>query len=152
MAQMTRQNSGLTPATIEQLAQWDRQFDAEVHDARLSRARFIGWGTGRELLPVGPRFQSDDHQFPNYMNRFLEVAWMTHRLLPLLQTHEVRFSSDWQQTWRDLDDVFREFVLALTRNLGKNIGAAVVELVDRKFPFDVQAFFPETETTTNGDR
>jgi hypothetical protein len=141
--------SGLTPSTIEVLKNWNDQFDVEVHDARLSHTRYMRWMTGREVLSIGPRFVTDDPrlpscdvQFANYMNRFLEIAWMAHRLLPMLQTRSVRFGEHWRARWSALDAIFNSFVFVLTAELGKPIGGAMVELVTVKFPFSVESRFP----------
>jgi hypothetical protein len=108
----------------------------------------MGWMKGQELLTIGPRFvineprsPDGDGQFAMYMNRFLEVAWMTHRLLPMLQTARVHFPEPWQQRWSTLDDIFQSFVFSLTANLGKPIGGAIVELVTVKFPFSEKSSF-----------
>jgi len=46
------------------------------------------------------------------------------------------------EKWRVLDDSFELAVNSLTQQLGKKIGAAIVELVKAKFPFSEQFPFP----------
>lgn len=46
------------------------------------------------------------------------------------------------EKWRVLDDSFEITVNSLTQQLGKKIGAAIVELVKTKFPFNEQSVFP----------
>jgi hypothetical protein len=79
---MSGDRSGLSQATIDELAQWDALFDYEVHGARLSRADTQGWLKGVEPLPALPVFK--EQAFGMFMNRFCEIGWMTHRLVPLI--------------------------------------------------------------------
>ena len=44
--------------------------------------------------------------------------------------------------WRIIDDSFEMTVNSLTAQFGKKIGAAIVELVKAKFPFNEQSAFP----------
>jgi hypothetical protein len=46
------------------------------------------------------------------------------------------------EKWRILDDSFEITVNSLTEQLGKKIGAAMVELVKVKFPFNEKFTFP----------
>ena len=141
--QMTGAESGLPLDTVESLARLNKNFDAEVHDARLSKTRYVKWSAGREGLMVGPHFDINDHQFPNYMNRFLEIAWMVHRLLPLLQTSASQLPPEWKTKWRDLDGVFRDFVVSVVGRSGRRIGAAVAQFVELRFPFHEEECFPD---------
>jgi len=79
---------------------------------------------------VGPRI--DDGGSAMYMNRFTEIAWMTHRALPFLQTEIISFNDDWQHQWGVLDNAFRVSVEGLG-DLGKKIAPAFVALIDEKF-------------------
>jgi len=69
-----------------------------------------------------------------YMCREGEVAWMLTRLLPLLQTSARAFGEEWAHRWDVLDESFRYYSEDLGK-IGKPIGYAIIELVDRKFPF-----------------
>lgn len=137
--EMTGTRSGLTKATQDELTQWDALFDHEVHGAFLSLATAQGWMKGTETLPVLPRFE--EMQFALFMNRYCEIGWMTHRLVPALQPPGVLLSDAWMDKWRVLDDSFEITVNSLTQ-LGKKIGAAIVEFVNTKFPFNEQSIFP----------
>lgn len=137
---MTGSQSGLTQQTLDELAKWDALFDLEVHGARLSLAAAQGWMKGTEPLPVLPRFE--EMQFAMFLNRYCEVSWMTHRLIPALQPPGVPLPNAWKDKWRVLDDSFEITVNSLTQQLGKIIGAAIVELVKEKFPFNEQFEFP----------
>ena len=137
---MTGNQSGLTQQTQDELTEWDALFDFEVHGARLSLAAAQGWMKGTEPLPVLPRF--DDMQFAMFMNRYCEVGWMVHRLVPALQPPGVPLPEVWMGKWLVLDDSFEITVNSLTQQLGKKIGAAIVELVKAKFPFNEQSAFP----------
>ncbi|CAG9932497.1 hypothetical protein [Candidatus Nitrotoga arctica] len=137
---MTGSESGLTQETRDELSKWDDLFDFEVHGARLSLAGAQGWMKGLEPLPVLPRFE--EMQFAMFLNRYCEVSWMVHRLTPAIQPPGVPLPEAWMKKWRVLDDSFEITVHSLTQQLGKKIGAAIVELVKTKFPFNEQSAFP----------
>jgi hypothetical protein len=67
-----------------------------------------------------------------YMNRFTEVAWMTLRALPFLQTERICFTEDWQRQWVVLDDSLRSSIEGLA-DLGKKIGPAFIGMIEAKF-------------------
>ena len=137
---MTGIKSGLTKQTLDELAQWDALFDYETHGARLSLTHAQGWLKGTEPLPVLPKFE--ESAFAIFMNRFEEVGWMTHRLIPLVQPPDIPLTDAWKEKWRIIDESFEITVFSLTKQLGKNVGAAIVEFVKAKFPFNDQSQFP----------
>ena len=137
---MTGQQSGLSAAAINELAKWDAMFDIETHGARLSMASAGAWMKGMEPLPVLPRF--NERHLAVFMNRYSEVAWMAHRLLPLLQPPEAPLPEDWKEKWRIVDASFQIMVGSLTEQLGKKIGAVILEFVNSKFPFGADSTFP----------
>jgi hypothetical protein len=137
---VTGQQSGLSLTTIEELSKWDALFDYETHGARLSLASAMEWIKGRGPLSVLPQFDARD--FGIFLNRYCEIAWMAHRLLPLIQAVEAPLPEKWKQKWRVVDDSFRITVEALTDQSGKKIGAAMVEFVNSKFPFGADSAFP----------
>jgi len=67
---------------------------------------------------------------------------MVHRLIPLMVPAGMALSQDWAEKWRIIDDSFEIAVFSLTKQLGKPIGGAMVELVKAKFPFNEQSTFP----------
>ncbi|OFV95925.1 MAG: hypothetical protein A3F68_11810 [Acidobacteria bacterium RIFCSPLOWO2_12_FULL_54_10] len=136
---MTGDQSGLSRQTLSELAQWDTLFDYETHGARLSLTQSMGWREGTQPLAVLPRF--DKSAFAMFMNRFCEVGWMTHRLIPLVQPPGVFLPDVWREKWLVIDESFEVFVDSLTKQCGKNIGAAIVEFVKVKFPFNEQSVF-----------
>lgn len=137
---MAGSKSGLSQVTINQLALWDRMFDFETHGARLSFATAQAFLKGQGPLPVTPQFI--ERSFAIFMNRYCEIAWMTHRLIPLLQPPSVPFDGQWKDKWRLIDECFSMSSNALTKDLGKPIGAAIVEYVTKKFPFSADSTFP----------
>jgi len=137
---MTGSKSGLTQSTIDELATWDDLFDHEIHGARLSISENISWMKGQAPLPVLPTFQ--ERAFAMFMNRYCEIAWLTHRLLPMMQPFEVPLGNSWKEKWRTIDEVFELMVNSLTKELGKKIGAALIEFVRINFPFDEKSVFP----------
>jgi hypothetical protein len=138
--QMTGDQSGLAAATIAELAIWDAMFDYETHGARLSAAHAMDWMKGQGALPVLPKFE--EMSFAMFMNRFSEVGWMLHRLIPALQPPDAPLSDAWLEKWKILDESFEQTVHSLTEQLGKAIGAAIVQLVKTKFPFSSKSVFP----------
>ena len=137
---MTGKESGLTQQTQDELGNWDALFHSEVHGVNLSLAAALGFLKGTELQPALPRF--DAVQFAMFVNRYFEVCWMAHRLIPALQPPGVPLSQAWMDKWGVLDDALAMTVHALTVQQGNKIGAAIVELVKTKFPFNAQSDFP----------
>lgn len=139
-SQMMGNQSGLTQATIDELALWDAMFDYEIHGARLSLAASQEWLRGESPLPALPTYR--EQAFAMFMNRFAEISWIALRLLPLIQPPEVCFSAPWKNKWQFLDTACEEMVEAPSKQLGKKIGAAMVEFVKAKFPFSHSTTFP----------
>ncbi len=137
---MTGRDSGLSQAIIDELAKWDSLFEYETHGARLSLTQAHGWLKGTEPLPVLPKFS--EQACSMFINRCCEVAWMTHRLVPMVQPAGVPLPDSWREKWKLIDESFEICVHSLTEQLGKKIGAAIVELVKTKFPFNDHSAFP----------
>jgi hypothetical protein len=137
---MTGKESDLTQQTQDELSNWDALFHSEVHGVHLSLAAALGFMKGTELQPALPRF--DAVQFAMFVNRYFEVCWMAHRLIPALQPSGVPLSQTWMDKWGVLDAALEMTVQALTVQHGNKIGAAIVELVKTKFPFNAQSDFP----------
>jgi len=137
---MTGSKSGLTQATIGEIRKWDEVFDFEVHGARLSMAGNQDWLSGRGPLLVLPTFR--EQEMAMFMNRSSEMAWMIHRLLPLIQPDGAPLPAIWHDKWRVLDESFSLMVNSLTQEGGKAIGAAFVELINAKFRFNEKSAFP----------
>jgi hypothetical protein len=136
---MTGKESGLSQQTLQEISLWDTLFDDETHGGSLSLAQSVGWLRGAEPLPVLPTFSELSAAL--FINRFCEMAWMTHRIMPLTQPSGIPFPTSWKQKWRVLDECFQEIVESLTKKLKKDIGTAIVELVHSKFPFNEISFF-----------
>jgi hypothetical protein len=137
---MAGAKSGLNQATIDELAHWDRMFDFEVHGGRLSFANAQDFMRGKGPLPVYPAFVQ--RNFAMFMNRYCEIAWMTHRLIPLAQPPGLFFDNEWKDKWRVIDESFLLVSESLSKEVGKPIGAAIVEYVTTKFPFSADSEFP----------
>jgi len=137
---MTGNKSGLSQQTIDELSKLDALFDYETHGARLSFTQAKNWMKGLASLPILPKF--DQSAFAMFINRFCEVAWMIHRLLPNVQPYITPLHSGWQEKWRIIDDSFERTVGALSSEGGKKIGAAFVEFIKAKFPYNENSYFP----------
>jgi len=129
--------SGLTEETIAELRKWESLLHGEIHGGRLSQATALAWLKGQEPLAMVPRPR--EFEVAMFMNRWVEVAWMVHRLMPTLQLPAHCFSAQWNDKWRVLDESFVPAVQALSSQLKKKIGGAMVEFVTKKFPFDASS-------------
>jgi hypothetical protein len=138
--QMVGLKSGLSDSTISELRQWDEMFNYEVHGARLSLSTTTGWIKGTEPLHLIPSFNSK--QFTLFVCRYNEIGWMICRMLPLIQTSQLPLSIEWKKKWLIVDDSFRLMVESLSVDQGKKIGAAMLEFVEAKFPFNENTLFP----------
>lgn len=132
--------SGLSEETVEALNKINNTFDLEVHGSRLSLAKAANWFKGVAPLRIMPTFEP--RAFSLHMNRYLEVAWMVCRMIPLIQPPEAPLAGDWQEKWRVLDDSFRLMCDAMTSECGKPFGAAFIEFVYSKLPFTAETVFP----------
>lgn len=140
---MTGVSSGLSEATIKDLGIVNRLFDYEVHDSKLSLVRAMAWFKGEAVLSTTPSF--DKTQYELLLTRLVEVQWMTHRLLPLMQCGEGRFSEDWRKKWNSIDELFASMADSLSRLADdkpeRTIGRSITEFVKIKFPFSSEASF-----------
>ena len=71
---------------------------------------------GKGVLPVLPKFTEGD--FALFMNRYSEVAWSLHRLVPAMQPPDVPMPTDWADLWTLVDESFDIAVRSLTEELG----------------------------------
>lgn len=138
--QIDGKDSSLAEATLAQLKLIDQLFDTETHSALLSHAHSLDWLKGTGPLPVVPSYQETKAAL--FMNRFVEVGWLLHRILPLVQPQGYRLSDEWANDWDTIDTCYRAAVQSLTKQLGLAIGAAFCDFVDMKFPFGSGSQFP----------
>lgn len=137
---MTGTLSGLAQKIVEQIIKIDTLYDYEVHGGRLTMTQSMGWMKGVEPLSIMPKYT--DQQFSMFMNRFCEVGWMVHRLIPTMQPTGILITGDWAEKWKVIDESFYLTVVSLTAQFGKPVGDAVVELVNVKFPLAADSAFP----------
>lgn len=137
---MTGSKSGLSDQTRRELEALDALFDFETHGSRLSLSHAGDWMKGFKPLPIVPKFE--ERAFVLFMNRFSEISWMMHRLLPMIQPEKPQFGDDWKGKWKIVDDSFKHLVNSLTTENKLPVGAAVVEFVESKFPFNEDSGFP----------
>lgn len=130
---MRRTSSGLTPESQIQLAKVNELFDLETHGHRLTATRASEWLAGREPLRVLPHFT--DIQFAAFFCRHIETMWMVHRLLSLTRLPTLRSRDQFKAHWEALDNQFHRCSRGLAEQVGKPVGAAIVEFVTLKFPF-----------------
>jgi hypothetical protein len=131
--------SGLAPDVVTALGNWSDMFNLETHGSHLSYASSAyEWLIGK--APLGIVKVGDDLMEAMYMNRFNEVSWMMHRLLPFLQI-ENGFGEGWVGKWWVLDESIWQVQLALSEDNKKTIGNAFIAFVDAKFPFEPKVRF-----------
>lgn len=131
-------NSGFSADQQEMLESWTQLFHLEIHGSRLTFALDLGnWlevGGSLPLTPTAP----DGRPAAVYLTRFEEVAWMTTRLLPLLQIKPGEFGDNWEKRWRVLDESFEQALGGRNGSAGE-FAQIVCELLTRKFPFSPTA-------------
>jgi hypothetical protein len=137
---MTGNLSGLSSGAIDELKLWDAMFDWETHGGRLSLTKAVPWMKGTAPLSVLPNF--DEKATAMFMNRYGEIAWALHRLIPFVQPPSVQIGGAWPGKWAVLDEAFTCYVGSLTEQLAKRIGAAIIEFINAKFPFRADTTFP----------
>jgi len=149
---MTGSTSGLSKETIERIKLWDSLFDLETHGAHLSLGLEMNWIQGREAaLHVHPKFNTQPAAM--YINRLSEVAWMCHRLIPMLQNSSYMFPETWSSKWNVVDTSFRDQVSHFANQQREQVGSAIIELVSKKFPFSAHTTYPlEGQEQSNLDK
>jgi hypothetical protein len=134
---MTGANSGLSPETLDLLKIIDRMFDWETHGQRHSAAQQLGWLQRKGPLRFVPQFE--EMFFAPFLNRYLETAWMVHRLVPLMRPHTAALSAEWTDKWNIINVFLQTCVGSLVSRTGRPVGRGIVELVTTKFPFDANS-------------
>jgi hypothetical protein len=134
--------SGLSAETQQQLDNWDRLFNWEVHRALFSQAR-----AAQRLLverdlafSLGP--SPDDLAASMFLNRSMELNWIALRLLPYMRRPETPDSDSWTAKWNLLEESFH-FMFDGFNRLGKKIAPAYYEMLEAKFKFGPMTYFFE---------
>jgi hypothetical protein len=139
-SKMDGPTSGLSPETLSWLKQINDTFDWETHGGRLSTAHNMPWLSGSSPLAIVPLL--NEHEMALFMNRYCEVAWMVHRLLPLLQLPGWLLPTSWKSKWRALDQCFNHLQKSLADDLKKPAFEAVRSLILAKFDYNENSYFP----------
>jgi hypothetical protein len=144
-SRMIGAKSDLSPDARRQLQKWEELFHMEVHGARITSVfEDEGWTKGEVPLPIIPKPNMD---MPwTYINRFREVCWMVLRTFPMLQLEPGDFGYDWADKWRVLDESFL-FIVDGLRKQGKEIAAAIIELVSKRFALGPESAYPPEDAT-----
>ena len=131
--------SGFPENTQYELKSWDRLFHLQVHGSQLSFAEIMSRATKTSNLHIdlGPL---PDIGAALYMNRCSELGWMLLRLLPFFQIGGQSFDDKWGKKWTIMDDSFDHMISILTE-LDKPIFNAILELMEKKFPFDINDYY-----------
>lgn len=139
-SKMDGADGGLSAETLKWLRMLDEMYDWETHGGRLTSAYNMDWLKGHAPLAIVPKFREQPAAL--FMNRFCEVAWMVHRLLPLIQLAAQPLSQTWGEKWRVVDSSFDLLVTSLAKDLNKPAFTAVRDFVTTKFPFSERSYFP----------
>ncbi len=137
---MLRSTSKLSAETLRELQRWERLFHFEVHGSRLTRALTVKQIKQHKAFSLWPLPEPDPAAM--YMCRAVEAGWMLTRTLPLLQVRAGAFGSEWSHKWTILDESFRYDTEEFGKT-GKQIAYAIIELLDKKFPFTSDTFYGE---------
>ncbi|MDT7516569.1 hypothetical protein [Rhodoferax mekongensis] len=137
---MTGSDSGLSADVTSELSKLNDLFDFEVHGGRLSLTDAMAFMKGTGPLHVLPKFVPQT--FAVFMNRFTEVGWAVHRLVPAIQPPGVSMPKEWADRWTLVDESFEIAVRSLSNELGMKVGDAYAEFIKVKFPFNAGAVFP----------
>ncbi|MBS0251583.1 MAG: hypothetical protein JSR78_11040, partial [Proteobacteria bacterium] len=137
---MTGEESNLSTSARSEFAKLNDMYDWETHGGRLSLTQAIDWMKGQSSLSVVPEFS--EKSVALFFNRYSEVGWMAHRLLPCLRPKGTDTNEKWNEKWRTIDDAFSAHVMSLTTQLKKPVGAAVAEFINAKFAFGAHSHFP----------
>lgn len=137
---MTGSESGCSADVTSELTKLNELFDIEVHGGRLSLTDAMAFMKGTGPLHVLPKFAPQT--FALFMNRFSEVGWAVHRLLPAIQPPEVPMPKEWADRWSLVDESFEIAVRSLSNELGMKVGDAYAEFINAKFPFNAGSVFP----------
>lgn len=130
---MLAKASGLGDVARHELEKLNKLYDFETHGQRMTATAAMAWMRGEKPLNFLPHYNQMNYAL--FMNRFCEVSWMYHRLVPLMLPSDVPVGGNWSDRWSKLDACFCQVVAAMTVDLGKAVGDAVVELITKKFPF-----------------
>jgi hypothetical protein len=136
---MLRENSGLPLDHRAQLKEWEEDFHSEVHGAFLTQVLEHGPAIlGEDTTSVAP--QPREKSCVMFMSAFVEVGWLLHRTLPILQLSHQRFDDRWVGKWRLLDVNF----LVMKRSQaekGDPFSDVFINFVATKFPFGPEVCF-----------
>lgn len=130
--------SGLTEGAVTELQRWESLFNMEIHRGILSSTRMMDELMKGKGFNLGPA--TDEISESMFLNRSLETNWMIHRLLPYMRRKESSDNEQWARRWKVLDESF-SFMMGGFVALGKKIGPAFVEVINKKFNFDSTVCF-----------
>jgi hypothetical protein len=136
--QFYERKSGLGIEDEWELARWRDLFDRETHGSYLSASTaMLEWVQGNAPLTVVDNAVTSKSMF---MNRYTEVAWLVHRLLPTIQIGNDGFGPTWAKRWFILDESFWQMETGLAE-INKKIADTFIRFIDIKFPFDPNVRF-----------
>ena len=134
--------SGLDAATIAAIGRWNDLFNLKIDGKRsITSLEMKAWSENRAHFSVGPRIDNDTGAL--YARGFVEIAWMTLRTLPFLQTEKVRFTENWGQTWGLLDQSMRLAVEAAAGPPDEPTSSPFITMIDAKFSATPQLRYAE---------
>lgn len=127
-------NTDLSESTRYEMERWDRLFNWEAHRGLFTFYHDLQRVVERNPIALSLSPVTDGYASAMFMNRSFEVSWLLLRILPVLQVPPLEFTQDWIEKWHLLDRSFRLMAESLG-DIGKKIGPAFIEFIDRKFMF-----------------
>jgi hypothetical protein len=132
---MLGEKSELSTQSIAAFKVYNDLFDYEVHGSRLSLATTMKYMKGEDNLKLVPSFTIEN--FKMYLNRYVEICWLLHRLLPLTQPPKVPLNAKWKSEWVLLDKILKKVI----EEYKLPISHAFIEFVESKFPYTEESYF-----------
>ena len=138
---MIRKKSSMPKEILGELEKWEKLFNEEIHGSKLSyNTELTYWIKSQRSPSIGPI--PNELSMGIYMNRAIEIAWLTVRLFPYLQPVENAFGEDWRKRQKILAESLRFMEESFIQE-DKKIFDAFIYFVDQKFSFSEPFFYQE---------
>ncbi|MBX3495864.1 MAG: hypothetical protein KF769_06460, partial [Parvibaculum sp.] len=109
-------NSGLSADAVSEMTRWNQMFNWESHRGLMTYFReteLLADANVEYSFSLHPSY--DEAAVGMFVNRSNEVSWMIHRVMPFLQTTDMKFNNTWISRWELLDRSFRMMLESLER-------------------------------------
>ena len=143
-AKLSGEESGLSERARKELLHWERLFNWEAHRGLFSFLRASDQLINQKKcdLVLGPC--QDDLSDGMFLNRSMELNWLTLRLLPFMRRSDTPLNEDWSDRWNLMEASF-QFTFNGFSELGKAIAPAFEALMNAKFKFNTGTYYADPE-------